>query len=229
MQELPRILLVVPRLNIGGAETYVAALARALRQRGYSVALASWGGKLAQSLMREGMPHYLIPVRYSFPLAARLLRRAMAKERIDLVHANAADAGVVAALACAPAQRPWVFTAHGEIRRTQVKYACIAQANSIICVSDYLSAQLIRDADFPPEQLITLYNGIDLHRYTARGVRAAVRRAWGVGENDYLLGIASRIFSYNRKGHQDLSAHSRRRSARRPLARHGHRQGELSK
>lgn len=43
---MKRILFVVPRMNIGGAETYVFTVIKELHQRGYEVFLASGGGQL---------------------------------------------------------------------------------------------------------------------------------------------------------------------------------------
>ena len=42
---MKRILFLVPRMNIGGAETYVYTAAKELRARGYEVFLASGGGR----------------------------------------------------------------------------------------------------------------------------------------------------------------------------------------
>ncbi|OAM92766.1 hypothetical protein FR7_00782 [Pelosinus fermentans DSM 17108] len=43
-KEKRKILLVVPRLNIGGAESYVYTVALGLMQHGHHVVVASWGG-----------------------------------------------------------------------------------------------------------------------------------------------------------------------------------------
>ena len=51
---MKRILFLVPRMNIGGAETYVYTAAKELRARGYEVFLASGGGRLADKLKAAG-------------------------------------------------------------------------------------------------------------------------------------------------------------------------------
>ena len=45
-----KILLLVPRLNIGGAETYVTELAISLKKDGYEVFVASGGGVLVKKI-----------------------------------------------------------------------------------------------------------------------------------------------------------------------------------
>lgn len=52
---MKRILFLVPRMNIGGAETYVYTAAKELRTRGYEVFLASGGGRLADELKAAGI------------------------------------------------------------------------------------------------------------------------------------------------------------------------------
>ena len=52
---MKNILLMVPRLNIGGAETYTAMLAENLQRRGYFVHIASGGGLLANKLAQKGI------------------------------------------------------------------------------------------------------------------------------------------------------------------------------
>ena len=50
---MKNILLMVPRLNIGGAETYTKLVAENLQKRGYNVHIASGGGLLANKLAQK--------------------------------------------------------------------------------------------------------------------------------------------------------------------------------
>ena len=93
---MKNILLIVPRLNIGGAETYTALVAENLQQRGYKVYTASGGGMLADRLSQKGIPNFYLPIRFSTSLSAFLLKRIIKKYKIDLIHANSAAAGITA-------------------------------------------------------------------------------------------------------------------------------------
>ena len=94
---MSRILLLVPRMNIGGAETYVYSVAKELHNRGkHEVFVASGGGKFADKLEELGVKTVFLPVRFNRALAVFLLKRIIKKYKIDLVHANSGDAGVVA-------------------------------------------------------------------------------------------------------------------------------------
>ena len=90
-RRLPRVLLVVDSLDVGGAERHVCALVEALAARGYIAAIAcSTGGTLADTLPASVAVHVLrdqlVKRRVSLPFAwalSCLLRR----EAFDLVHA----------------------------------------------------------------------------------------------------------------------------------------------
>jgi glycosyltransferase involved in cell wall biosynthesis len=195
---------VVPRLNIGGAETYVATLARNLKQRQYEVVLASWGGRLARALTNEGIPHYHVPIRWSARFSAALLKRIIMQERIDLVHANSADAGIAAYLACRGTHVPWIITAHGRILHNQRKYDCVQDAHKVICVSEFLRGDICANTAINPEKLITVVNGVDLQHFSPAGQYACIRQQCGVRPEDFVIGIVSRVYTSHRKGHVDL-------------------------
>ena len=70
-----RILLVVPRFNIGGAESYVLTIALALRKAGFIVFVASGGGMLVKRLEEVQIKHFFVPIRLNAKFAATLLKR----------------------------------------------------------------------------------------------------------------------------------------------------------
>lgn len=92
-----RILFLVPRMNIGGAETYVYTAAKELRTRGYEVFLASGGGGLADELKAAGIRTFFVPVRQSRVLSVWRVSSIVKKYHIDIIHANSGAAGIIAA------------------------------------------------------------------------------------------------------------------------------------
>lgn len=194
---------MVPRLNIGGAETYVATLARALKERGYHVALASWGGHWAKKLKEEGIPHYLVPIRLNPQLASMLLEKVIKKEKIDLVHANSCDGGRAVYPVCTKMGLPWILTAHGTFGREK-RHEVLKYADKIICVSSFLQNELITKAGLDANKLLTIYNGINLDDFDLQGYNPSLKEELGLREEDYVIGIISRIWQINTKGHDDL-------------------------
>ena len=202
---MKHILLVVPRMNIGGAESYVATLALALQQKGFRVSVASGGGMLAEQLKQAGISQHFLPLRLSTGLSAWMLAKIIRKEQVDLVHANSAAAGIAAVKT---KQRylpdlPVIYTAHGVFGHNE-KERLLDHCDQILCVSDFVR----RDAaakGYCREKLRTLYNGIDTERFVPGcQERASLREKMGIPEDAFVLAIVSRIKNLHDKGHGDL-------------------------
>jgi glycosyltransferase involved in cell wall biosynthesis len=113
-------MLVITLAEVGGAQSYLAALLPALAER-YDVVLAAHGeGPLREAAANAGarfvpLRHVRRPIRPWRDLAgvvelARLLRR----ERPQIVHASSSKAGVLGRLAAAATRVPVrIFTVHG--------------------------------------------------------------------------------------------------------------------
>jgi glycosyltransferase involved in cell wall biosynthesis len=116
----PRVVILVTLAEVGGAQTYVALLTEALRDR-YDVVVGAWGpGPLIDAVRRAGarfvplrhVQRELHPVRDVLGLVelVRLLRR----ERPEIMHANSSKAGILGRIAAAIAGVPVrIFTVHG--------------------------------------------------------------------------------------------------------------------
>ncbi|WP_371372143.1 glycosyltransferase family 4 protein [Sporomusa aerivorans] len=197
------ILLVVPRLNIGGAETYVAITALSLHRLGYTVFVASGGGMLAGSLREQGIRHFYVPIRLSTALAARMLARIIRRNNIDIVHANSASAGYVAVQARQYVKVPVVYTAHG-IFGHNTQEMTLDQCEKIICVSEYVR-QYALEKGFTSQKLVTLYSGIDLTKFKAYPQKKElVRQMLGIPADAFTLAIVARIKNLRNKGHEDI-------------------------
>ncbi|MDY6085028.1 MAG: glycosyltransferase family 4 protein [Dialister sp.] len=197
------ILFLVPRMNIGGAETYVYTAAKALHERGWEVCVASGGGQLADSLVKLGIPTYFLPIRLSRPLSAFFLERIVKKHHIRLIHANSGAAGIVAEKVKSRTGIPVVYTAHGIFGNPEREYV-IDRLDRIVCVSQYVKDDAIRRG-FSENHMVVRYSGIDTKRFTAdEGLRQAVRSELGIPEGVLTLAIVSRIKNLYHKGHGHL-------------------------
>lgn len=199
-----RILILVPRMNIGGAETYAANIARALKINGHQVYIASGGGILAKQLQLEGIRHFFLPMRWSTDLSAYLLTKIVMKNQIDLIHANSAAAGITAVkLRTRYLNIPIIFTAHGSFGHNKQEMT-LNYCDKIICVSEFLRQDSIRRG-FDPSKLVTLYSGIDINKFTPSPCKEnKVRKLCNIPENAFTLIIVSRIKNIFNKGHMDL-------------------------
>lgn len=153
------VLLVITKGEIGGAQTHVIELCRALRgQVRFSAVIGGEDGTfLAQALHELGVQTTTLPaLRNSLnPLrllaSVRSLLAHLRSERVDLIHVHSAVAGVVARLAGKLSQTPVVYTVHGFGFKPQAPAlvrlnAWLAEAvlaawtTRMVCVSDHEKA-----------------------------------------------------------------------------------------
>ena len=199
---MKNILLLVPRMNIGGSESYTATVASELLKIGYNVFLVSGGGRLAKELEKKGVKTFFLPLRLSSTLAAFFLTRIVKKYKIDLIHANSAAAGFVAAKVKAKLGIPVVYTAHGIFSKQEYDKG-LGQLDQIICVSDYVRRKAINDgADF--NRLVTSYSGIDVDKFQPEACRQELRNRFNLPQEAFVIGIVSRIKNSTDKGHRAL-------------------------
>lgn len=195
---MKRILFLVPRMNIGGAETYVYTAAKELRARGYEVFLASGGGRLADKLKAAGVRIFFVPVRQSKFLSAWRVSSIVKKYHIDVIHANSGAAGIIAARVKRNTSVPVVYTAHGILGNMEKEYV-IDQLDQIICVSEYVRQDSIARG-FHEDHLLVRYSGIDTERFTANEEeRIRLRKEFGFDKDTLVLAIVSRIKIWNIK------------------------------
>lgn len=200
---MKKILFLVPRMNIGGAETYVYTVAVEMKKRGYDVYLASGGGQLADKLEEMGVKTFWLPIRHFWSLSAWLLERIIKKYDIDIIHANSGAAGLVATRVKRAIGIPVVYTAHGIFGNPEREYI-IDELDTIVCVSEYVRQHSIKTG-FNPNHLIVRYSGIDTEKFHIdEATRTQLRKQFGFDDNTLVLAVVSRIKNLKDKGHQHL-------------------------
>lgn len=201
---MKNILLLVPRLNIGGAESYVALVARSLKLLGYNVYLASAGGALAIKLQQEGIKHFFLPIRLSKYISGILLKRIIKKYNIEIIHANSEAAGIVAVKTRQKynVDIPIVYTAHG-VLPAKVK-DIINQVDKIIAVSNFSREAAIKEG-FSANKIEVVYNGVDIDKFKPHEEkRNLLRKKYNIPQDAFTMIIVSRIKNLRNKGHQHL-------------------------
>lgn len=221
-----RIVHVITRLIIGGAQENTLLTCEGLSARGHEVHLISGPtegpeGSLA-GRARAGLYHFEeLPdlVRQVSPLrdfaALRSLRRRFELLRPDVVHTHSSKAGVLGRIAADLAGVPLiVHTIHGmSFNRTQgeltsVMYAaaerhCARRCHGIVSVADAMTRQALAAGVGQPGQYHTIRSGMvtadfDPVKHDGR----ELRRQWGVSDADVLVGTVARLFV--NKGYEQL-------------------------
>jgi glycosyltransferase involved in cell wall biosynthesis len=95
-----RILLAAKTMGVGGLERIVVGLARELSARQHKVWVVSSGGHLVKDLERFGARHVQAPLEpVGVAQSARIVRRVIVAQQIDLVHSFSATASLAVNLA----------------------------------------------------------------------------------------------------------------------------------
>lgn len=172
-----KILYVITKSEIGGAQTHVRDLAAHMKAAGNAVAImAAPDGWLENEATKLDIRFY--PNQYfanSFnPLhlakAAKEIKKVVQDFKPDLVHAHSSFAGFLARFVIRGGI-PTIFTAHSfaftdGAKWTRKLIASIAEriaakwTSKIICVSEYDRALALRYRIVPVEKLVVIHNGV---------------------------------------------------------------------
>jgi glycosyltransferase involved in cell wall biosynthesis len=186
----PRVLIVITLAEIGGAQTYVAALLPALAKR-FEVTVAAHGpGPLGEAAAGAGAG--FVPLRHlrrsvnPWRDACALVELVglMRRLRPDVVHLNSSKAGVVGRVAARLARVPvCVFTVHGwsyapyrgPVRALYrlLERALAPLTSAIVCVSDH-------DAAAANGRAVLIRNAVDL---------AAIPRAMPMASSPRIVSV----------------------------------------
>ena len=181
-----KILYVITKDDVGGAQKYVKDLAENLDKERFEMEIIAGGKSGARFLSNVFKPYFLFINDW---LALIELFFVFKKEKPDVIHLNSSKAGVIGSLAawlykvqcqmfnvkCSPPKV--VFTAHGWVfnpdndlswarREFYILLHKLAARfqDRIINVSEYDRKLAISRKIAPPEKLITARNGLDIKR-----------------------------------------------------------------
>ena len=161
-----RILLAATRMGIGGAETHILTLARALHKRGHYVHIVSAGGAYIPALISSKITHTVLPLDrkdiISVVKSARAIKSLAIEGHFDVVHAH----GRIPAFICGMLSKqkgfpPFAVTAHGFYDPALPMRAFTLWGRRTVAVSEDVKAFLVEKYKLPPESIDVIINGVD--------------------------------------------------------------------
>lgn len=221
-----KIVHLITRLIIGGAQENTILSCEGLAARGHDVCLMTGPtigpeGSLVDRARAGQYTYEEIPplVRQVSPWhdwrALKLLAKRFDALRPDVVHTHSSKAGVLGRLAADMAGVPIiVHTIHGmSFNRTQgaatrAAYAlaegyCAGKCHAIVSVADAMTRQALAAGVGQPEQFETIRSGMVVADFNPAAVDPAKTRAsWGIGPEDVVIGTVARLFV--NKGYEQL-------------------------
>ena len=221
-----RIVHVITRLIVGGAQENTLISCEGQHDRGHQVTLITGPpmGPEGSLLERARSYGYRVEVldsmrRAILPgrdyLTYRALVRRFRELKPDVVHTHSSKAGIIGRWAAARARVPViVHTIHGLAFTASTStlvngfYKLMERwtapkTTRIVCVADAMREQSLAAGIGRPEQYLTVYSGMETKPFLDPPMaRAEVRRQLGLRENDIVIGTIARLFYL--KGHDDL-------------------------
>ena len=192
-----KILMTLMGLEIGGAETHVIELTKALAASGHSVTVASNGGVYVSELDSAGIPHVKLPLHTKNPFAVirsyHSLKKLIKKESFDIVHAHAR----IPAFICGQLQRRLKFrfttTAHWVFKVTALWRATTNWGDKCIAVSDDIKQYVIDNYGFCADNISVTINGIDPERFSGKIDYSDIIKEFSLSENTRKIVYVSRM------------------------------------
>lgn len=221
-----RIVQVITRLIVGGAQENTILTCEGLHKKGHEVYLLAGPttgpeGSLVDRASAGEYTYEEIPdlVRQISPLSDLRTKRALQKRftilRPDVVHTHSSKAGVLARLAAHAARVPViVHTIHGmSFNRTQpwhvraayaaLERVCANRCHAIVSVADAMTRQALAAHIGRPDQYQTIRSGIVVADFDPdRQDPPATRAEWRIRPDEIVVGAVARLF--RNKGYEQL-------------------------
>jgi glycosyltransferase involved in cell wall biosynthesis len=222
-----RVVHVITRLIVGGAQENTVASVLGLRRRGWEATLVSGPPTPGEGTLQPALaacpdgltllPSLVRPVHPWFDLRAlRQLTRLFRRVQPDLVHTHSGKAGLLGRVAARRAGVPLiVHTVHGPsfgpfqgwwantLFRFAERWAARCTTH-FVTVAHSLTRQYLAAGIGRESQFTRILSGFALEPFLAARPDAALRRQLGLASQDFVVGKIARLFKL--KGHPDLIA-----------------------
>ncbi len=185
------------KLDIGGAETHIVELSKALARRGVEIFVASGGGAYVAELEAAGIKHFKVGLYSKSPRAMKAaydsLKRIIFENKIDVVHAHARIPGFLCGLLSARYKFRFVTTAHW-VFDTRFPFRLLTDwGDRTLAVSDDIKKYLMDNYGCPEENILVTINGVDTEKFSANVDWSDVAKEFGFGRDRRRVVYVSRM------------------------------------
>ncbi len=192
-----KILMATMKLDIGGAETHIVELSKALKRRGNDVWVASAGGAYEPELKEAGVKHVYVPMSGKKPgdvfAAYKTLKNLIIRERFDVVHGHARIPCFILNLIRKSVNFRFVTTAHW-VFSLRFPYKYISKwGDRSLAVSEDIKQYLIDNYGIQPGNIKITINGIDTAKFSKHTDFSDVAKEFGLEPDKRRIVYVSRM------------------------------------
>ena len=208
----PTILQIIPELDTGGAELSTIEIADAVERAGGHAVVLTEGGRLVQRLRDTGAQVQFFPAAAKNPFRlmwnVHQIAEVVRREGVDLIHARSRAPAWSALYAARRVGVPFVTTYHGVYgEKTALKRlynSVMARGDVVIANSHYTAEQIRSRYKTQPKRIEVIYRGVDGALFDPEQIEhhrvAALRSAWGIGQDERVVLQAARLTSWKGQG-----------------------------
>jgi len=199
------VLQILPDLNAGGVERTVLETVEVLVANGHGAHVLSNGGRLVPELQAMGGVHHTAAIGskniLSVPWRIAGVRRLIAEQKIDIVHARSRAPAWPSLFAARAEHVPFVTTYHGVYNAKSAfkrgYNSVMARGDIVIANSNFTCEHIIREHGTDPEKIVVIPRGVDMTVFDpvriSNDSAAARRAAWGVPDTARLILLPGRL------------------------------------
>ena len=191
------ILMVTMGLDIGGAETHIVELAKALQAQGHQVTVMSNGGVYEAELTAAGVNCLWAPLHRRTPATLLkslvLLRKYIGALAPDVVHAHARIPAFLCGLLHKRMGFPFVTTAHWVFHAGGLAGLLTNWGQRSLAVSEDIKSYLQTAYHIPNEHITVTINGIDTEKFSPEISGAGIREEMGIPKDALCIASVSRL------------------------------------
>ncbi len=192
-----KVLMATMQLDIGGAETHIVELSKALSRKGVEVIVASKGGAYVAELEAAGIRHFNVALNSKSPCtiyrAYKALEKIILEEKVDIVHAHARIPGFICGLLKRKYKFRFVTTAHW-VFSTRFPFNRLTNwGDRSLAVSDDIKQYLTDNYGIKAENIRVTINGIDTEKFSDNIDYSDIAEEFGFGEGKTRVVYVSRM------------------------------------
>ena len=182
-----KVLMALMMMEIGGAETHVLELSKALAKMDIDVYVVSNGGVFVKELEEHGIKHFSLPLHNKQPqnlLKSYFgLKKIITENNIRLVHAHARIPAFLCGILKNKIKFHFVTTTHF-VFKTEFPFNILTNwGERSIAVSEDLKRYLVDNYNVTEENILVTINGIDIEKFSASTDYSDVMKEFGFDKN----------------------------------------------
>lgn len=188
-----RVLMLIDELNIGGTETYVLNITKALMKKGVYVVIACCGGISKELFMLHGIKVSIISMNIKLK-AIKELKHLIDIENINLLHCHLNKSMMLGSEIYKRYNIPYIITLHGMFYSKEILLSTCTQAKVIIAVSSPVKNLFNYNIGNKFQGILrVISNGVDTETFKQGSFHKPIRQELDISKDAFVIVYCSRL------------------------------------